>query len=384
VYFAPIVKTALKQKEGLVFVHTHPGDVSVPSFSIIDDQGEQLLATFLRNRRLEGPHGALLFGRDHCRARLLGTHEELRVIAIGSSRRVLFERATQFLAEESHDRQVRLLGLRGQRRLADIRVGIVGLGGTGSVVAQQLAYLGVNDFLLLDPDAVEQTNLNRLVGGSISDIGKTKVSVIARQIKTINSNARVNTVALNVLDSDAARVLTEADAVFCCTDSQASRVVLNQLAYQYFIPCIDIGVSITTAARKVVRVTARTQLLAPGQACLTCQELLDSNVIRQEFMTPEQRAQDPYFLGEGEPQPAVISLNSTISSLAVTMFLAVVAELPSRARHLVYDALQGKVRSATASQYPTCIVCSKNGALGRGDKWPLPVRQVQRQHGISQ
>jgi molybdopterin/thiamine biosynthesis adenylyltransferase len=376
------VKTALKQKRGLVFVHTHPWDAGVPEFSKTDDQGEQLLATFLRNRGLAGMHGSLLFGRDRCRGRVLGTDKELCVIAIGSSQRVVFEGETHFFAEESHDRQVRLLRLRGQRRLAQIRVGIVGLGGTGSVVAQQLAYLGVNDFLLLDPDAIDRTNLNRLVGAVASDIEKTKVSVTARQIKKINSNAQVNTVALNILDFEAARLLVEVDIVFCCTDSQASRVVLNQLAYQYFIPCIDVGVSITTIARKVTRVTGRTQLLAPGQACLTCQELLDANIIRQEFMTPEQRAQDPYFLGEGEPQPAVISLNSTMSSLAVTMFLAVVANLPSRARHLVYDALQGKVRPATAAQYPTCIVCSKHGALARGDEWPLPVRQVSG-NGVS-
>lgn len=383
VFLAPIVKTALKHKRGLVFVHTHPWVTGVPTFSPVDDQGEQLLAAFMQKRGLVGPHGALLFGRELCRGRLLGTDQELRVSVIGLSRVIVFEAAAPFLAEESHDRQVRLLGLRGQRVLAEIRAGIVGLGGTGSVVAQQLAHLGVKEFLLIDPDVIEQTNLNRLVGGLLSDVGKTKVSAVARQVKQINPDAEISAVALNVLDSDTARLLIEADVIFCCTDSQASRVVLNQLAYQYYIPCIDVGVSITTSGKTVTRVTGRAQLLAPGQACLTCEELLDSNIVRQEFMTSEQRAQDPYFLGEGEPQPAVISLNSTMSSLAVTMFLAVVAKFPSRARHLVYDALQGRVRSATASQYPTCVVCSKHGALGQGDMLPLPVRQVAR-NGFSQ
>jgi molybdopterin/thiamine biosynthesis adenylyltransferase len=298
------------------------------------------------------------------------------VITLGKSRAIVFEPSILKTLHRYHDRQVRLLGVHGQDVISRLRVGIVGLGGTGSVVAQELAYLGIRNFLLIDPDTVDKTNLNRLVGAYRKHIDRPKVRVASEHIRQINPEATVSALSQSVLDADTARSLLATDFIFCCTDSQASRAVLNQLAYQYLIPTIDSGVSITTGGQKVDRIAGRIQLLSPGQACLTCQELLNANVVREEFMTPEQRAQDPYFVGVGEPQPAVVSLNGTISSLAVTMFLAVVTDLPSSARYLLYDALQGKVRPATASQYPTCIVCSKHGSLARGDQWSLPVRQV--------
>jgi molybdopterin/thiamine biosynthesis adenylyltransferase len=255
-------------------------------------------------------------------------------------------------------------------------ISVVGVGGTGSVIAQQLAHLGVENFVFVDHDLIEATNLNRLVGAEPGDIGSPKVRVAESQVKRIAPDAKVTSIQKSVLDSDAAHSLLGTDFIFCCTDTQASRAVVNQLAYQYLIPCIDMGVSITSGNGAIQRITGRVQLLSPGHACLTCQELLDSNIVRQEFMTPEQRAQDPYFIGEGEPQPAVISLNSTMSSLAITMFLAVAAELPSKARQLNYDALIGRIRASSATRYPTCVVCSKHGALGRGKEWPLPVRTV--------
>lgn len=375
-FIVPIAKAAQKNGNGLVFVHTHPWELGVPSFSAVDSAGEKLLQDFLCNRDIAGPNAALLLGKERCRARLLGIGTEISVLTVGATRRIVFDPSSQKHFRPVHDRQVRLLGAEAQNKLGRLVVGVVGVGGTGSASAQQLAHLGIENFVLIDHDLVEGTNLNRLVGAQPSDVGTPKVHIAKRQIKRIAPDAKVITIQGSVLDNDAAHSLKGVDFIFCCTDTQASRAVVNQLVYQYLIPCIDMGVSITSGEGKIQRITGRVQLLSPGQACLTCQELLDSNIVRQEFMTIEERAQDPYFIGEGEPQPAVISLNSTMSSLAITMFLAVVAELPSKARQLNYDALIGRVRSSSAIRYPTCVVCSRHGALGRGMEWPLPVRTV--------
>lgn len=375
-FLVPITKAARKHGNGLVFVHTHPWELGVPSFSAVDSEGEKLLQDFLDKRGIVGPNAALLLGKEHCRARLLGTDTGINVLTVGATRRVVYDCSSQKYVRQVHDRQVRLLGAEAQHRLGGMIVGVVGVGGTGSVIVQQLAHLGIENFVFIDHDLVEDTNLNRLVGGQPGDVGTPKVLIAERQVKRIAPDARVMAVQGSVLDYDAAHSLVGVDFIFCCTDTQASRAVVNQLAYQYLIPCIDMGVSITTGDGEIQRITGRVHFLSPGQACLTCQELLDSNTVRQEFMTPEQRAQDPYFIGEGEPQPAVISLNSTMSSLAITMFLAVVAELPSKARQLNYDALIGRIRASSANRYPTCVVCSRHGALGRGKEWPLPVRTV--------
>ena len=64
------------------------------------------------------------------------------------------------------DRQS-FLGATSEQKLAGLTMGLVGLGGGGSHVAQQLAHLGIGRFVLVDPDVVEETNLNRLVGGTL-------------------------------------------------------------------------------------------------------------------------------------------------------------------------------------------------------------------------
>ena len=65
--------------------------------------------------------------------------------------------------EDRFSRQILAFGEKGQSAIAHTKVGIVGLGGVGSFVAQMLAYLGVNEFLLVDDDIIEESNLNRLI-----------------------------------------------------------------------------------------------------------------------------------------------------------------------------------------------------------------------------
>ncbi|MFY1651126.1 ThiF family adenylyltransferase [Solwaraspora sp. WMMB762] len=71
---------------------------------------------------------------------------------------------------DSYDRPMRGVGPHTQHRLAELTVAVVGLGGVGSQVVQSLAHLGVGGLLLVDPDTVTATNLNRLVGAKPADV----------------------------------------------------------------------------------------------------------------------------------------------------------------------------------------------------------------------
>jgi hypothetical protein len=119
-------------------------------------------------------------------------------------------------------------------------------------------------------------------------------------------------------------------------------------------------------------------MLAPGLPCLWCANHLNAHRIRQELMTPEQRAADPYFEGAdgGVPQPAVISLNGTTSSLAITMFLAAVAGIPSRPRYLAYDGVRGRMNALAVNPDPGCPFCGPGSTLGWGDRAPLPGKKI--------
>ncbi len=262
----------------------------------------------------------------------------------------------------------------GQAAIASLRFGIVGLGGTGSIVAQELAHLGATSLKLLDFDRVERSNLNRLIGANRDSVGKPKAEIAAQNVRLISDGIAAEPIVGNVLNaSDAARLL-DCDLIFCCTDSHGSRAVLNQLSYQYMIPTIDMGVRIQVVGGKVTDIAGRVQMLGPGLPCLVCNGFLDPEQVRRDLLADEARARDPYIVGTSEPQPAVVSLNGTVASMAVTMMLAAVTGIPSSARHQVLIATRGIVRAIDSVAEPGCVICSLRGALGRGDTRPLPGR----------
>jgi proteasome lid subunit RPN8/RPN11 len=368
---AAVTQRARKNGESLVFVHSHP--FALNEFSSIDDTGEKILSDFLATRTPGMIHAALLITPEATIARVLGSGESLEVLGVGPQ--LLWGRKPEGSEGDLvFDRQVRVFGKAGQKRLRAMRIGIVGLGGTGSIVLEQLTHLGVERFLLIDPDVVERTNLNRLVGTTESDISKPKVETASAFAKRINPNANVETICGSVLLASVAEQLADTDFVFCCTDSQGSRAVLNQFAYQYLVPVIDMGVAIVVTNNTISHIAGRTQMLSPGLGCLVCGDLLNPEAVRVDLLTEYERAADPYIVGVHEPAPAVISLNSTIASMAITMFLSAAVGVPSSARLINYNGITGASRVAVSSRHPTCIACSLRGSLARASEWPLPAR----------
>lgn len=360
-----------------IIIHTHPFANGTPEFSRIDDRGEDSFAPYLARRGAAVPHLAMVIGPDGCRARRLDDGRSVQVWEVGE-RLVLHSPMGAGTAELRDDRQIRAFGEPGQRMLKQLHFGLVGAGGTGSVTGQQLAHLGATKVSVIDPDLVESTNLNRLVGAVPDDIGSSKVDVAKRMMQAINPGMEVHEIRGDVVDEEVAAKLSSFDFIFLCTDSHASRAVVNQAAYQHLIPGIDMGVRITVAQDIITHITGRVQMLSPGLSCLTCTRALDSKRILREMMTDEQRAADPYIDGLHEPQPAVISLNSTVASLAVTMMLGAVTPVPAGPRHQHYDGIRGQVRVKEEKVREGCITCSSQGSLARGSSWELPVRRRQK------
>jgi molybdopterin-synthase adenylyltransferase len=373
-FVARIAKEALLGRLSLIFVHTHPGADS-PVFSVIDARGERILARFLSVRGLKGSHAALVVSLGGLRARLLGTNEEVRVISIGAKRIVEFDPELEETAYSAiFDRQVRAFGVVGQQRLKRLQVAIVGLGGTGSIAAQQLVHLGIRRFLLIDSDLVEETNLNRIVDATKSDVGHPKVLVADRYLRAFETQVSSVPLVGDVVRDSVARRLLDADFLLCCTDSHGSRAVVQQVAYQHMIPCIDMGSTITQENESITGIFGRVQLLAPGLPCLWCSELLDAAAVRRDMTNEAERRLDPYIVGSRERAPSVISLNGTVVSLAVSMLLGVVAGAPIDATHVIYNARASTLRSVQGTPRPDCFICSTNGVLARGDSRPLFTR----------
>lgn len=362
---------AQSEKYGVVFIHSHPTE-DYPRFSSMDDSAESSLRNLFEARAPGRIHVSVVVGNHGVSARVLGRDLPVHVSVLGRRLNVLTGEEGQ--EEERYSRQVEVLSQKGQRRLAEFLIAIVGLGGTGSVIAQQLAYLGFRRFLLIDSDSIELSNLNRVVGALETDVGTKKVEVARRMIKAIQPSACVDVISDDICEESAIRNVALADAIMCCTDSHGSRAVINRLAYQYLIPTIDMGARIDISKEGSVGLRGRVQLLSPGESCLLCHELLDADRVRFELQSECERKRDPYGLPEHAEQPAVISLNSTISSLAVTMLLQVITSLDGEVRSVRYDGITARARELIAKQVPTCPDCSER-YCGAGDSEPLFCRR---------
>lgn len=371
---ARAIKRARETSSALVLVHTHPGFDPTPSPR--DRRGESLVVPAFQRRVRETPIARLILSPDALGAALLGGidgDEPLEVIEIGHD--ILFYGGHDSeRVEPRFDRQVRAFGVDGQAALRRLSVAIIGLGGTGSVAAQQLAHLGVGAFLLIDPENLEDTNTTRVVGSGPADVGRAKVDVAATMIQRVNPTSRIDARQADIRDQNVLRALLDVDFFLCCTDSHGSRAVLSQFAYQYLIPGIDVGVVIQASAGRISHVAGRVQMLAPGLACLLCAAVLDPEAVRRDLLTAEARAADPYIVGGAVPQPAVISINSATTSLAVTMLLSAVAGVPVAARHQRLRLESGIVSAIRTTPADTCPWCSRHGAFARGDSWPMPGR----------
>jgi molybdopterin/thiamine biosynthesis adenylyltransferase len=369
-FVAQVSKRAKISGASVVFIHTHPFELN--EFSPTDDHGESELRLFFSRRTPGVPHATLLLTPSSSIARLLGTATSLSVSEIGETFTIITGEEGNVSA--AFDRQVRVFGSHGQKMLQSLHVGIIGLGGTGSVVAQQLAHLGLGHFTLIDDDRLEDTNLNRVVGTTPGNLGHLKIDVTADMILRINPSAVIERIPKTILGTKTLRNLARVDVAFCCTDSHGSRSVINQVAYQFLVPVLDVGVVIDAPGGIIKNIIGRVQMLSPGLSCLVCDNILDAEQIRRDLMSEAERKRDPYIVGSTERQPAVISLNSTVSSFAVTMLLEAAVGVPGSTRRIHYNAIAGTVRAVRGLPHPTCVICSSSGCLARGDSIPLFAR----------
>lgn len=93
--------------------------------------------------------------------------------------------------DEIFSRTEMLIGNEGMEKLNDSKVAIFGLGGVGSFVCEGLARSGLSNFILVDYDKIDKSNINRQLIATVKTIGKYKVDLMKERILEINPNANV-------------------------------------------------------------------------------------------------------------------------------------------------------------------------------------------------
>jgi molybdopterin/thiamine biosynthesis adenylyltransferase len=270
--------------------------------------------------------------------------------------------------DDRFDRNERLFGKEGQAAIRAKRVALIGAGGLGTHVAQQLALLGVGVLTPVDYEELSKSNRNRYIGAWATDPipGSLKVDLVVRLVGLIDPAIKVTPIYSAFPSSEALEAVKNADYVFGCVDGDGPRFVLNEACIAYDKPLFDLASDVPEPGRYGGRVTV---VMSKG-GCLHCRGVLDPKDVRR-YLSPREALENEdaeYGIRRavlGEAGPSVVSINGVVASLAVTEFMATVTGLREPVRHLEYRGHVGTVSKRTDDPSVSCYLCQ--GLRGRGD-----------------
>lgn len=316
-----------------IWVHTHPGQGASPRPSTHDKVVDDKIAEVFRLRSGSAYYGALIFSRAGAELKFTGhldfDDQEIvfeRLWIVGDRFRLTHTcENEQILESEIFDRNIRAFGGAVQNTLGQLHVGIVGNGGTGSAIAEQLVRLGVRNFTLADPDVLSASNVTRVYGSTPADVGRAKVNVLAEHLIRISPSAKCVQLMSSVNMEETAKHLAACDLIFGCTDDNAGRLVLSRIATYLLTPIIDCGVLLSSDENgRLVGIDGRVTSLFPGTACLVCRNRIDLARASAEFLTPAERIRredEGYAPALGQREPAVVTFTTIVAATAVSELL---------------------------------------------------------------
>jgi hypothetical protein len=156
-----------------------------------------------------------------------------------------------------------------------------------------LARAGVGNFVLIDPQRFEDSNLERQHGSSWEQVELDqkpyKVELIAALIRSINPKANITAFAGNVLHDNVLDEVLRCDLLLGCTDTQHARAKLSDLAQHYLLPSLDMGLLMEGDRGKVTSQVCDLTTYAPDLPCAFCAGRIDGIELSNELMSEEER-----------------------------------------------------------------------------------------------
>ncbi|WP_143219660.1 HesA/MoeB/ThiF family protein [Actinomadura sp. CNU-125] len=277
---------------------------------------------------------------------------------------------------DRHDHQVRAFGAAAQRRLRALTVAVVGVGGIGSLVVQGLAHMGAGRLIVVDPDHVEPTNLNRLAGATDVDARSetSKIEVAARLARSIDPDIAVHQLPASVLDADTWRELRCADVIVGAVDEHAPRWALNTLAVQYRRHYIDTGTLVSDESG-TLDVSGHVATVTPDGPCLLCLSGYDPSQASMELdpgLTAAKRAAGYLSDAPDEPAPSVMFLNQAVAAVALGELLNIVGDWHAPRPYTLVDLGRPSLTAMHAEASPDCPACGPDSTRGLCDTAPPP------------
>jgi hypothetical protein len=296
----------------------------------------------------------------------------------------------------AYDRQVLMFGSQGQAILQNATVGVVGLGGVGSLLVEYLSRLGVGTLKIVDNDRISPSNLSRVTGATQWDTrfaasfafvpliqrlacrySSRKIDVARRIALRANPTARIERIFGDFGDDRIARKFLDCDFLFLAADTMRARLIFNAIVQQFYIPGIQIGSKIVADRRASTLEDAFSVVrwVVPRTNCLWCAGMISPHRLALEAKSEAEKLDQAY--GVEEPNPSVITMNAVGAAQAANDFLMSflglhtpeVTVVPRRFKHLH--------RRVVEEFYPAdqnCSECGENARsrLGRGIAVALP------------
>lgn len=284
-YFLRAAEVARASGAGLAFLHSHPNGRSWQWMSEPDIKTETSHAPRAQTITSLPLLGLTMAGDGQLSARLwerVGRREYDRIDCenvriVGGQLEVCWNPKLRPapVATAAQLRTVSAWGDAVQADLARLKVGVIGAGSVGAMVAESLARTGVERILLLDFDTVEIKNLDRLIHATSLDahLHRAKVDSLASALRdsTTAANPEIGALELSVAEEDGFRAALDCDVLFSCVDRPWPRAVLNYIAMAHLIPVVDAGIRIKRKIDGSLRMASwRAHIAAPGRRCLEC------------------------------------------------------------------------------------------------------------------
>ncbi|MBI3608276.1 MAG: molybdopterin-synthase adenylyltransferase MoeB [Nitrospirae bacterium] len=234
------------------------------------------------------------------------------------------------------------VGGKGQKKITNAKVFVVGAGGLGSPVALYLAAAGVGTLGIIDGDLVDLSNLQRQVIHHTSDVARPKIDSAREKIVALNPDVRVVSFHDRLTAKNALDLVQGFDLIVDGTDNFPTKFLINDTAIFARKPLIHAG---------ILRFSGQVMTILPGtSACYRCL-----------FKAPPPAGMIPSCQEAG----VLGALAGVIGSIQATEALKLILGVgrPLTDRLLTYDALTTRFRNVAIRRNPACPVCSDHPTI---------------------
>jgi molybdopterin/thiamine biosynthesis adenylyltransferase len=374
---------------GFLTVHTHPMADGRVSFSSYDDANDPDLMANLAELEPNGLFGSMVLGQNSACGRVWtrGRVEYLEeLVSVGEGLAFLdlsgMGNAPYPKPETIFDRGMAVTGAGAMHRLSTFRVGVIGTGGTGSLMVELLTRTGVGEIVIFEFDVSDRTNLNRVLHLRQRDADSKTIKGVrmAEAVKETGLPTKVTIIeGGDIRNGDVADQLKGCDLLVGCVDRDWPRLILSEVAYQYLIPYLDLGTEIGAEGGVIQSLDSRVSYVSPGRPCLRCTKVISADGVRLEGYDSAESAR-VVSMGYSKDlvlgAPAVMDLNMRAASTTMLWirhllqpFLAL--PMPHALKETVTNLSTKQLRYVSVLG---CNICDEPLRLGSGSRFRLTTK----------